>query len=173
MLSTNIFLIGPMGAGKTTIGKMLASELGTPFLDSDHMIEERSGADIPWIFDVEGEKGFRDRESQVVEELCGRQGIVLATGGGAVEREVNRSFLRKSGFVVYLRTPVSVQLQRTKNDKKRPLLHRPDREEFLTKLLNEREPLYQSIADLVLDTDRLSLRQVIRKIIQTTGLSTR
>ena len=162
-----------MGAGKSTIGKMLAKELGAPFLDSDHVIEERSGADIPWIFDVEGEAGFRERESQIIEEVCALQGIVLATGGGVVGREQNRIQLRKNGFVVYLQTPVSVQLQRTQNDKKRPLLQRPDREEVLTQLLNERDPLYCSIADLILDTDKLSLRQVIREVIQAVGLAER
>ncbi|OED40874.1 shikimate kinase [Endozoicomonas sp. (ex Bugula neritina AB1)] len=162
----NIYLIGPMGAGKSTIGRMLARDLGQPFYDSDHVIEEHSGADIPWIFDVEGEVGFRDRETQVLEELCGQHGIVMATGGGAVGKAENRRFLGSNGVVVYLTAPVHVQLQRTEKDKKRPLLQRPDREEVLTKLLKERDPLYRSIADLVLDTVTLSPKGVIAEIIQ-------
>lgn len=167
---TNIYLIGPMGAGKSTIGRMLAKELARPFLDSDHVIEERSGADIPWIFDVEGELGFRDRESQVIKDICTQKGVVMATGGGAVGRSENRRQLSTNGFVVYLSTPVAIQLQRTEKDKRRPLLQRADREEVLTRLLEERDPLYRSIADLVLDTATMSPRQVIKKIIQTVGL---
>ncbi len=165
----NIYLIGPMGAGKSTIGRMLAKELACPFLDSDHIIEERSGADIPWIFDVEGEQGFRDRESQVIKEVCTQSGVVLATGGGAVGRAENRRHLSTHGFVVYLRTPVAIQLQRTEKDKRRPLLQRPDRELVLNRLLQERDPLYRAIADLILDTAAMSPRQVIRSIIQAAG----
>ena len=161
---TNIYLIGPMGAGKSTIGRMLAKDLGQPFFDSDHVVEERSGANIPWIFDVEGEEGFRNRETQVIEELCSKQGIVLATGGGAVGRPENRRHLSSSGIVVYLTAPVSVQLQRTEKDKRRPLLQRPDREQVLTELLEKRDPLYRSIADLILDTVALSPRGVINTI---------
>ena len=159
-----------MGAGKSTIGRMLAKELACPFYDSDHVIEGRSGADIPWIFDVEGEPGFRDRESQVIEELCCQKGVVMATGGGVVGRPENRRHLSTNGFVVYLSTPVSTQLQRTEKDKRRPLLQRPDRKEVLTRLLQERDPLYRSIADLVLDTATMSPRQIIKKIVQTVGL---
>ncbi|MGB1271354.1 MAG: shikimate kinase, partial [Endozoicomonas sp.] len=128
---------------------------------------ERSGADIPWIFDVEGEQGFRSRESQVIEELCGQSGIVMATGGGAVGRPENRRHLSKNGFVVYLQASVVAQLQRTEKDKKRPLLRRPDREAVLTDLLQKRDPLYRSIADLILNTEVLSPREVIRTIIQS------
>ena len=160
----NIYLIGPMGAGKSTIGRMLAKELGQPFFDSDHVIEERSGADIPWIFDVEGEAGFRERETQALEELCAQQGVVMATGGGAVGKAENRRYLGSNGIVVYLTAPVPVQLQRTEKDKRRPLLQRPDREEVLTRLLKERDPLYRSIADLILDTVALSPKDVISEI---------
>lgn len=158
-----------MGAGKSTIGRMLAKELACPFYDSDHVIEDRSGADIPWIFDVEGELGFRDRESQVIEEICCQKGVVMATGGGVVSRPENRRHLSTNGFVVYLNTPVSIQLRRTEKDKRRPLLQRPDRKEVLAKLLQERDPLYRSIADLVLDTATMSPRQIIKKIVQTVG----
>lgn len=161
---TNIFLVGPMGAGKSTIGRMLARELGQPFFDSDHVVEERSGADIPWIFDVEGEEGFRNRETQVIEELCAKQGIILATGGGVVGRAENRKHLSSNGIVVYLTAPVSVQLQRTEKDKRRPLLQRPDRKQVLTDLLEKRDPLYRSIAELILDTVALSPRGVINAI---------
>ncbi len=167
---SNIYLIGPMGAGKSTIGRMLAKELARPFLDSDHVIEERSGADIPWIFDVEGECGFRDRECQVIAETCTQRGIVMATGGGVVGRPENRRNLSANGFVVYLWAPVAVQLQRTEKDKRRPLLQRRDRHEVLTRLLAERDPLYRLIADIVLDTEALSPRQVIKKVIQAFNL---
>ncbi|MDB2384365.1 shikimate kinase AroK [Endozoicomonas sp.] len=169
MLLKNIYLIGPMGAGKTTIGRMLASELNMPFMDSDHEVEARSGANIPWIFDVEGEEGFRQREKQVIADLCAERGIVMATGGGAVKKADNRKRLRASGFVVYLHTPVRVQLERTAKDKQRPLLQRPDREQILTTLLTDREPLYRDIADLTLDTEELSTKAVIDKITQAIG----
>ena len=165
MLLKNIYLVGPMGAGKTTIGRLLASELNMPFLDSDHEVEARSGADIPWIFDVEGEAGFRLREHQVIEELCSERGIVMATGGGAVKKAENRRHLSANGFVVYLYTPVRVQLERTAKDKRRPLLQRPDREQVLSDLLRERDPLYRGIADLILDTEVLSPKLVIAEII--------
>lgn len=155
-----------MGAGKSTIGRMLARELGLPFYDSDHEIEARSGADIPWIFDVEGEEGFRQREIQTIEELCAERGIVLATGGGAVTREENRRQLGTNGFVVFLKASVAAQLERTAKDKKRPLLQRPDREQVLSNLLQEREPHYTAIADLVLDTEALTPKALINEIIR-------
>ncbi len=158
-----------MGAGKSTIGRMLAKELGLPFFDSDHEVEARSGAEIPWIFDVEGEEGFRQREIQVIQDLCSRQGIVLATGGGAVTRLENRQQLGTNGVVVFLKASVAAQLVRTEKDKKRPLLQRSDREEVLTQLLNERAPLYSSIADVELDTELLSPKALINEIIRTVG----
>ncbi|MRI32137.1 shikimate kinase AroK [Endozoicomonas sp. OPT23] len=161
---TNIYLVGPMGAGKSTIGRMLAKELGLPFYDSDHEVEARSGADIPWIFDVEGEEGFRQREIQVIEELCSMKGVVLATGGGVVTRLENRQQLGTHGFVVFLQASVKTQLARTEKDKRRPLLQRPDRKQVLANLLIEREPFYTGIADLSLDTERLSPKAVIQEI---------
>lgn len=156
-----------MGAGKTTIGRMLARDLNLPFLDSDQEVELRSGADIPWIFDMEGEPGFRLRETQVVLDQCSRRGIVLATGGGVVKAEENRRALCSNGFVVYLYAPVEIQLERTLKDKRRPLLQRPDRETVLKGLLAERDPLYREMADLILDTHELSPRMVIAEIIRS------
>ena len=153
-----------MGAGKSTIGRMLAKELGLPFYDSDHEIEARTGANIPWIFDVEGEEGFRQRERMVVRELCHERGIVLATGGGVVTQQENRMHLGTNGFVVYLQASVTVQLERTAKDKKRPLLQRPDRQVVLENLLKEREPLYLSVADLVVDTEIHSPKSLIYQI---------
>ena len=162
---TNIYLVGPMGAGKSTIGRMLAKELGLPFYDTDHEIETRTGANIPWIFDVEGENGFRQRERMVIKELCQERGVVLATGGGVVTQQENRMHLGSNGFVVYLQASVDTQLERTAKDKKRPLLQRPDRRAVLENLLKEREPLYLSVADLVLDTEAYSPKSLIHQIV--------
>ena len=134
---TSIYLIGPMGAGKVTIGRMLAKSLKRTFLDSDYEVEARCGANIPWIFDVEGEKGFRDRESQVLEEVCLQRGIVLATGGGVVERLKNRQLLGTYGYVVYLNTPVEIQFRRTAKDKHRPLLQKGNQRAVLTQLFEK------------------------------------
>lgn len=165
MALSNIYLIGPMGAGKSTIGRMLAKDLHRTFYDSDHEIEQRTGADIPWIFDMEGEAGFREREAHVIDELCHERGVVMATGGGVVMRKENRQNLCTYGFVVYLYAPVSVQLKRTEKDKRRPLLQKPNREQVLTELFELRDPLYRSMADLTLDTQSMSPRQVIRAIM--------
>ncbi len=158
-----------MGAGKSTIGRMLAKELGLPFFDSDHEVEARSGAGIPWIFDVEGEEGFRQREIQVIQDLCSKKGIVLATGGGAVTRLENRQQLGTNGVVVFLKASVAAQLARTEKDKKRPLLQRADRKEVLTQLLTDRAPLYSSIADIELDTESLSPKALINEIVRIVG----
>ena len=162
----NIFLVGPMGAGKTTIGRLLSEILHLQFLDSDQEIINRTGADISWIFDVEGENGFRKRESDVINDLSRREGIVLATGGGAVKTDINRVYLRERGTVVYLKTSVSKQYERTRFDHKRPLLKQPDPRQVLEKLLLEREPLYLEIADIVVSTDENDPRSLAPRIAE-------
>ena len=162
----NIFLVGPMGAGKTTIGKVLADQLKLEFVDSDREIEASTGADIPWIFDVEGEAGFRQRESKMIMDLTARQGIVLATGGGSVLAPENRKCLRASGFVVYLRASLSQQLERTSRDKNRPLLQTPDPAARIAELMKIRDPLYREVADIVVDTNRRSPRMVCQEIVK-------
>ncbi|MHB0776701.1 shikimate kinase AroK [Halomonas sp. WWR20] len=162
----NLFLIGPMGAGKSTIGRLLAAELQRDFLDSDHEIEARCGANIPWIFDVEGEDGFRCRESAMLCELSLRDAIVLSSGGGAVLREENRQVLRERGTVIYLATTVEQQLKRTARDQNRPLLRHGDRERILRDMFAKRDPLYRATADLIVRTDRRSPRSVVAEIIR-------
>lgn len=162
----NLFLIGPMGAGKSTIGRLLAAELQRDFIDSDHEIQTRCGADIPWIFDVEGEGGFRQREAQVIDELTQRSDIVLATGGGAVMGEANRCALRERGTVIYLYTTVEQQLRRTARDRNRPLLRSEDPEAVLRSLFEARDPLYRTTADLIVRTDRRGPRSVINDILR-------
>jgi shikimate kinase len=163
----NVFLVGPMGAGKTTIGRLLADELGKQFHDSDQFIEERAGADISWIFDVEGEPGFRVRERAAIEDLCALDNIVLATGGGAVLAEENRQHLRKRGFVVYLKATIAQQVERTKRDQKRPLLKNADDPKAkLTALMELRDPLYRDVADITVMTSRRSPRAVCNEILQ-------
>lgn len=161
----NVFLIGPMGAGKSTIGRLLAKELRYPFKDSDREIEARTGADIPWIFDVEGEEGFREREEAMIAELVQEHGIILATGGGVVMREANRRALSAHGLVVYLRTSVDQQLQRTSKDRQRPLLLNADPEKVLRDLMARRDPLYSEIADVTIDTDQRGPKVVVNTIL--------
>lgn len=161
----NVFLIGPMGAGKSTIGRLLAKELKYPFKDSDREIEARTGADIPWIFDVEGEEGFREREEAMIAELVQEHGIVLATGGGVVMREANRRALSAHGLVVYLRTSVEQQLQRTSKDRQRPLLLNADPEKVLRELMARRDPLYSEIADVTIETDQRGPKIVVNTIL--------
>ncbi len=161
----NIFLIGPMGVGKTTIGRYLAKNLHKEFYDSDHVIEERAGADIPWIFDVEGEASFREREAVVIGELTQLQDIVLATGGGAVITSQNREALAARGVVVYLHASIDQLIKRTSHLKKRPLLlHHNPRDVF--KMLQEhREKLYRELADYVFDTDSGSPVNIAKQIV--------
>lgn len=149
-----LFLIGPMGAGKTTLGRLLARQLGYEFYDSDRVIEERTGVDIPTIFDYEGEAGFREREKKIIQELTRLDRIVLATGGGAILSSENRNILRRQGFVVYLKVSIQQQLLRTSRDQSRPLLQTENPEQRLQKLAEERNHLYESIADFTIDTDR-------------------
>lgn len=161
----NIVLVGPMGAGKSTIGRLLAAELGLPFFDSDREIESRSGANIPWIFDVEGEEGFRRRETQTIIELLQEEGpIVMATGGGAIMRAENRTAISQSSTVIYLHTTIEQQLQRTSKDKNRPLLQNDNPKAVLENLFEIRDPLYREAADLIVKTDRQSPKSVVRLI---------
>jgi len=154
-----------MGAGKSTIGRLLATELGLPFFDSDREIEGRSGANIPWIFDVEGEEGFRRRETQTIIELLQEEGpIVLATGGGAIMRPENRTAISQSSTVIYLHTTIEQQLQRTSKDKNRPLLQNDNPKAVLESLFELRDPLYREAADLIVKTDRQSPKSVVRLI---------
>ncbi|WP_110186560.1 shikimate kinase AroK [Pokkaliibacter plantistimulans] len=162
----NLVLVGPMGAGKTTIGRLLSQTLSLEFVDSDREIEERAGANIPWIFDVEGEEGFRRREEQVIEDLVQRPGMVLATGGGAVIRDSNRNVLKQRGFVVYLHTTVAQQLERTAKDKNRPLLQTEDPSAVLSRLFALRDPLYREVASLIINTDKRSPRAVVNEIVR-------
>lgn len=166
----NIFLVGPMGAGKSTIGRHLAEQLHLDFFDSDHEIESRTGADIAWVFDVEGEAGFRVREEKVIDELTQKQGIVLATGGGSVASKEVRNRLSARGIVVYLETPIEKQVARTQRDKRRPLLQTDeDSRTVLERLANERNALYEDVADFTVKTDEQSAKVVASQIIRKIG----
>lgn len=165
MLTSSIILIGPMGAGKSTIGRLLAAKIGFDFLDTDNVIEEKTGADIAWIFDVEGESGFRDRESQVLRELAAAKRRVLATGGGIVVREENCDFLKSQDVVVYLKASISQLVARTSKDKKRPLLQVENPTEKIKSLVAEREPLYRSVATHTVETDGHSPRSTVQSIV--------
>jgi len=162
----SLFLTGPMGAGKSTIGRQLSKQLGLPFHDSDHEIEARTGVDIPLIFDLEGETGFRKRESVVIDELTQLAGIVLATGGGAILDPANREHLGNRGRVIYLHASVNQQLKRTRMDRNRPLLQTEDPRARLEELMAIRDPLYREIASIVIDTDGMRVRDVVKKILE-------
>ncbi|GAB5452287.1 MAG: shikimate kinase AroK [Halioglobus sp.] len=155
-----------MGAGKTTIGKHLAQHLKLRFVDSDSEIEARTGADIPWIFDVEGEEGFREREQQIIAEMTEWEDIVLATGGGVVLRPENRNALAGRGFVIYLYATVDEQVRRTRRDRRRPLLQQGDPEVTLRELMAIRDPLYREIADHIINTDNCSPRTVAQRLVR-------
>ncbi len=154
-----------MGAGKTTVGRHLAELLGRDFMDSDHEVERRTGASIPWVFEKEGETGFRARESLVINDLTQRHPLVLATGGGAVVNECNRQYLHQRGVVIYLHTPVELQLQRTHRDKNRPLLQVKNPEQRLRDLLNARDPLYREVAHYIVETNQGAARELALRIL--------
>ncbi len=166
MTAENIYLIGLMGAGKTTIGKQLAKALGIPFYDSDKAIEESTGVDIPTIFEFEGEEGFRDREQKMIQKLTQIQGIVLATGGGAILREENRRLLKENGFIVYLQCSVDRILERTRRDTQRPLLKTNNPKERLQLLFEHRHALYLSCADFKIDTGVFKSKTVVNRILE-------
>lgn len=168
----NIYLIGPMGTGKTAVGKYLGRLLGLPFIDSDHEIERTAGVDIPYIFEEEGEAGFRRREREVVAELCQREPIVLATGGGAILDPENRRVLKENGVVIFLQTSIQQQLQRVGNGRGRPLL-KGGREGLLARLEQlraVREPLYQQTADVIISTDNRRVPKVADLILRELGI---
>jgi shikimate kinase len=164
-----IFLIGPMGAGKTAIGRELARQLDLEFVDADQEIERRTGADIALIFEKEGEAGFRKREREVIEELTQRHALVLATGGGAVLDQANREALKSRGFVIYLKASVGAQAARTSQNRNRPLLETTDRQARLQQLFDMRAPLYESLAELTVDTDSGQVKQISQRIITELG----
>ncbi|MCS6947484.1 MAG: shikimate kinase [Steroidobacteraceae bacterium] len=162
--SDRVFLIGPMGSGKSAVGRLLAKMRGVPFFDSDEVIVERTGVDIPLIFEKEGETGFRQRERQVIDELTQLPRIVLATGGGAVTLPENRAALRSRGIVVYLQTGVAQQAARVRDGRNRPMLAGSEPAQRLADLMRERAPLYESIAMLTVTTDHRHPRAVARQI---------
>jgi len=163
----NLYLVGMPGAGKSTIGKTLARQLDLPFIDADQEIVAHTGVAIATIFELEGEAGFRLREAQLISELCARDGILLATGGGAVLREDNRETLKRSGIVIYLHASLDHLWQRTRHDSRRPLLQADNPRAVLKALLEVRDPLYRETADLIVETGRQSVGRLVREIIDT------
>ena len=166
MSHRNIILIGPMGSGKSTIGNIIARRLHREFQDSDHYIENRTGVDIGRIFDIEGEQGFRDRESNALNELLSKNNRVIATGGGSVLRKENQKLLKQKGYIVFLDTSVNQQMQRLRRDKKRPLLQTENPRERLEALFAERRPIYLDLADLAVKTDKRMARRLAADIIK-------
>ena len=164
--SNNIFLIGPMGTGKTTIGKKLANKTSKKFFDSDHEIKRTTGVDIPLIFEIEGEAGFRERETKIISELVLLRNIVLSTGGGAILTQKNRELLTDNGIIIYLKSSAEKIFNRTSSDKIRPLLQGNDRLSKIKEILFEREPIYSSVANETINTDTLSTQEIIREILK-------
>ena len=162
----NIFLVGLMGAGKTTIGRQIASELSLDFYDSDHEIEGRTGVTITHIFDIEGEAGFRKRETAMLNELTEKKGIVLATGGGAILKAENRQFLMSRGTTIYLYANIETLVERTAKDRNRPLLQTENPQEKLQELFDIRDPLYRETADFIIDTGKDSVRLALKEILE-------
>lgn len=160
-----------MGTGKSTIGRQLARQTGKEFFDSDQEIEARTGADIALIFEIEGEQGFRGRESKMIEELTSLKNIVLATGGGAILLEQNRRCLEQNGIIIYLRSSIETILQRTQKDKKRPLLQGDDRHEKIKQILEQRSLIYENLAQYIFDTDQYSIKEMVNEMINKLGIT--
>ena len=156
-----IFIVGPMASGKSTLGKKLAQALSIDFVDTDREIEKKAGAEISWIFEVEGEKGFRERERKALEESIKEDDVVISTGGGIVTVKKNRDLIATKGKVVYLKTPLELQLKRTEKDKKRPLLAKGNKKQILEALKKERDPKYEEIADITIDQNGQKNRKAI------------
>ncbi len=165
----NIFLIGPMGAGKTSVGRYLAKHLNKDFYDSDQEIEKKMGVSLTWIYDLEGMAGFRHREMKMIDDLSSLSNIVLSTGGGCVETPQVREFLRQRGIVIYMEVSLATQLNRLKRDKKRPLLQGENPQQVLIRLWEEREPIYEEIADFTIITDHRSVHDVCEEILSWLG----
>ena len=164
---TKIILVGMMGAGKTTIGKLLSNQLSFNFIDLDRMIEEKSGVKINTIFEIEGEEGFREREYVALNEVLAKEKVVISTGGGVVVKDINRSLIHKSeATVVYLKASLDILVGRLKNDKTRPMLDKDNKLLSLKKLLSEREPFYENLADFIIDTSHLKTNDVLKTITE-------
>ena len=164
-MQSNIILIGPMGAGKSSIGKRLAKQLSRKFYDCDKVLEDRTGVAISTIFELEGEQGFRQRETKILEELIKLENSIIATGGGAILSDVNRNLIQSNGIIIYLKASVHSQIKRTRHDKKRPLLQTQDRHATLEKLAKQRNPIYENLADITIDTDGQGINSSIEEII--------
>ena len=167
----HIFIVGPMASGKSTIGKKLAKTLGVDFIDIDKDIERKAGVEISRIFELEGEEGFREREKKTLKELSGSNNSVISTGGGAVLRIENRELMKSKGKVIYLETPVELQLERTLKDKNRPLLSKGNKEETLRSLKKQRDPLYQEIANITIKQNKKNYYQILKEIIKNLNVN--
>ena len=170
-IKENIILVGPMGAGKSTIGKRLSQQIGADFVDSDREIEDHTGVNIPLIFELEGEKGFRQRETQIIDELTQKNNTVIATGGGSILSAVNRQHMSERGQVVYLHATINQQLQRTHRDQNRPLLQTENPQQKLRELFEVRDPLYRSIATIIIDTDGRTIHSVTHEIVKRLNIN--
>lgn len=166
-IERNIYLVGPMGAGKSTVGRLLAEALNLTFFDSDHYIEEITGVTIPYIFELEGESGFREREKRAIEALTAKEGIILSTGGGAILAEENRRQLSDNGIVIYLNVSPAVQYERVRFDNQRPLLQQDDPQAVLEALYLIRDPLYREVAAYTAFSDNISPKVVVSGIIES------
>lgn len=160
----SVILVGPMGSGKTTVGRALARELGYTFIDADHELEARCGVDIPFIFEKEGEDGFRDRETELLSELVHQEGAVIATGGGVVTRPRNRELLRQGPYVIYLLASVDQQFKRTRNSTHRPLLQTRNPRGRLNELLSKRDPWYREVSDLIVASATRSTKELVASL---------